>query len=93
MSARWSGCCSGEEGGDGEGTLAVVGLGGGDDDDEQPPPARKKEQRRKKKLPPLQKLRLAGMTSDEAADLCLEIRSRVAAAAAATRGGGGSGLS
>ena len=91
VSARWRAC--GEEGEEGEqgggnggggagGTLAVGGLGGAADG-EHPPPRAERRKAKGKKLPPLQTLRLAGMTPDEAADLCLDIRSRVAAAAAA----------
>ena len=79
VTARWS---SGEEdeggSGGGGGRTTTLSLGGEGEEEEEA-----QEERKAKKLPPLQTLRLAGMTADEAADLCLEIRSRVAAAAAA----------
>ena len=88
VNAPWSACGGGEEeeaGGGGKGTLTVGGISGGDEEEEEeegqtaaPLPGAKKQ--RRSKLPPLQTLRLAGMSPEEAADLCLEIRSRVAAA-------------
>ena len=83
VSARWSGCGEDEDAGRGTVTLSVGGIGGGgggdEEEEEQAAPLPRAEQRRSK-LPPMQTLRLAGMSPDEAADLCIEIRSRVAAA-------------
>ena len=76
VSARWSSGDDEQEEGD-ETTFAVGGVGDEEEIREGAPPKPK----RKKKLPPLQTLRLVGMSPDAAADLCLEIRSRVAAAA------------
>lgn len=80
VTARWSGCGEEDEG-EGAVSLAVGGIGD-EEEEEQPVPLPKAAaKQRRSKLPPLQTLRLAGMSPEEAADLCLEIRSRVAAAA------------